>query len=132
MPYQPNTLREPNPARRDYPFEGGGELHTLGAGWFVSYMYHDLVDPQHVNWQNTRPKPLALRIHIYDKTKELLTRDGTRLLHLFWLDQVLQMGNKIASGQIGLSADQIRDLARRLQAILRAVDINAPPAGKQV
>ena len=37
--------------RHSFAFEGGEDLTTMGATWFVSYCYYDKIDPTHKNWK---------------------------------------------------------------------------------
>ena len=36
--------------RHVFSFEGGDLLTTIGATFFVSYLYHQYIDPTHKNW----------------------------------------------------------------------------------
>jgi len=33
-----------------FSFEGGDVLNAMGAVWFVSFAYHEKIDPAHVAW----------------------------------------------------------------------------------
>lgn len=40
--------------RHTFSFEGGDQLTTIGATFFVSYLYHLHVDPTHRNWASIK------------------------------------------------------------------------------
>lgn len=82
------------------------KLRTMGASWFVSRAYHDHVDASHLNWQNA--KTLQPRMSSYASSTEH---------HAEWLRMVLDMNPKrLAHNSLGLSPEQIKDMARRTLA----------------
>src|SRR5690554_5648680 len=40
--------------RHVFAFEGGKQLNTIGATFFVSYLYHRHVDSTHRNWDSIK------------------------------------------------------------------------------
>ena len=42
--------------RHTFTFEGGEQLTTIGATFFVSYSYHLHVDPAHRHWESIKTK----------------------------------------------------------------------------
>ena len=42
--------------RHTFSFEGGDQLTTIGATFFVSYLYHRYVDSTHKNWDSIKTK----------------------------------------------------------------------------
>lgn len=67
-----------------FHFEGGEYLTKMGAAWFVSYKYHQVIDKNHMNWNNEKYSELSItsRINVFDRTSEY---------HYFWLTKVLDM-----------------------------------------
>lgn len=91
-------------ARHIFSFEGGGELTTMGAGWFVSYAYYKKLDGTHTNW--IKVSTYKNRISVYTRTKEL---------HTFYLKQILDMNDvNLDKNTIGIKADRIKEMAREL------------------
>lgn len=87
-----------------YNFEGGRELTTMGASWFVSYSYYKLVDSSHTNWNLV--DTYKARISIYD---------NTRKYHKFWLSKVKDMNDSnLKKNKILLSPIDIKIMADRL------------------
>lgn len=91
-------------ARHIFLFDGGDELTTMGAAWFVSYSYYSHIDKEHKNWQKV--STASSRISVYKRTTSH---------HSYWLKKVLQMdeGN-LAKNTLGLSGAEVKDLAKIL------------------
>lgn len=90
--------------QQSYPFEGGSRLASMGATWFVSYAYHDKVDPTHRNWE--RVSTAQSRIGQYNSTSRY--HDG-------WLKEILEMNPaNLNKNTIGLSAQEVRCMAQEL------------------
>ena len=53
-------------ANHDFNFEGGAYLTSMGASWFVSYMYFKKIDNKHNNWRNI--KTAENRISTFNNT----------------------------------------------------------------
>ncbi|MDR2884108.1 MAG: hypothetical protein LBV09_03265 [Deferribacteraceae bacterium] len=91
-------------ARHTFSFNGGKELTTMGASWFVSYCYHEHLDGTHMNWDSVLT--VKNRISAYYKTK---------YLHKYWLEQVLEMNNyNLNKNTINLKATEIKNMAEKL------------------
>lgn len=90
--------------RHTFNLEGGEELTTMGACWFVSYAYYKWVDNGHVNWKKVSTS--SSRISVYDRTKEM---------HKFWLLNVLNMNdNNLNKNTIGLNGKNIKTMAQKI------------------
>ena len=82
------------------------KLHSMGVAWFVSYAYYIHVDKSHDNWQRTNT--VAMRKRFYASTTEH---------HVEWLREVLDIRPAgLSRNTIGLSAAEIKDMARRTLA----------------
>jgi len=91
-------------ANHNFNFDGGEYLAKIGASWFVSYSFHELLDKKHINWK--RVLTYSLRINTYNKTKNY---------HNFWLEQVLEMNEKkLNTNKIRLNAKETKNLAKLL------------------
>ncbi len=89
-------------ARHTFNFEGGEDLTTMGATWFVSYKYYELIDRNHVNWNKV--KTSKSRSSVYNRTTTM---------HNYWLTKVLEMDNyNLNKNTIGLDAEQVKSLTR--------------------
>ncbi len=90
--------------RHSFNFDGGDELTTMGASWFVSYSYYRLIDNRHDNWRTV--KTAGNRASVYERTK---------YLHKFWLTKILEMeDSKLNKNSLKLSAFQIKQMANQL------------------
>ena len=89
-------------SRHDFGFDGGELLHTMGSAWFVSYAYHDHVDPSHVNWQKI--STATGRACSYNRSKEY---------HRFFLEKIMAM-DYLNRNKIGLTPQQVIVLAKEL------------------
>jgi hypothetical protein len=89
-----------------FNFNGGGELASMGAAWFVSYSYYN-IDETHTNWETV--STYRYRISVFEQTGNF---------HQFWLTQVLDMNDdNLEKNEIGLTGPQIKQMARELLAI---------------
>ena len=85
-------------ASHQFDCEGGRDLTSMGASWFVSYAYHDYVDHAHDNWRK-----YPHRVSVYERT---------RRFHRGWLERVSEMNPKnLSRNTIGLSSAQIMTMA---------------------
>jgi len=91
-------------ARHCFNFDGGCDLTTMGANWFVSYSYYLYKDKSHINWKNI--STYDTRISVFKRTKNF---------HKFWLQQILIMNDKrLNTNKIGLKAKETKEMARIL------------------
>jgi len=91
-------------ARHTFNFEGGDELTTMGASWFVSYSFYYYKDKSHMNWQEILT--YQSRINVFNRTKNF---------HVFWFERILEMNNSnLDKNEIGLSADKVKEMANIL------------------
>ena len=63
--------------RHTFDFEGGDDLTTMGASWFISYLYHIEIDSNHRNWEV--PKTKNGRVSVFLRTKCLSTAKGVAI-----------------------------------------------------
>jgi hypothetical protein len=91
--------------RHVFNFDGGEELTTMGATWFVSYSYHKKIDKNHVDW----------RYVLWERRASVFERTGK--YHKYWLKQVLNMADgNLEKNQMGLSANDVKRMAKELLA----------------
>jgi len=87
-----------------FNFEGGLELSRIGASWFVSYLYHIIIDKSHLNWN--RIATVDYRKSVFNKTEKY---------YKYWLGKVLEMDNKrLNTNKIGVKTEQTKEMARKL------------------
>ncbi len=92
--------------RHVFSFEGGEDLTTMGACWFVSYCYYKNIDNSHRNWDSV--STASNRISVYTSTKHY---------HKYWLSEVLNMSDaNLNKNSLGLSGSQVKRMARELLA----------------
>jgi hypothetical protein len=91
-------------ARHTFTFQGGEELTTMGASWFVSYCYYKKIKPTHLNWR--KPSTSTNRISVFGRTQNM---------HKFYLERVLEMDiTNLNKNRIDLSGIQIKEMAKEL------------------
>jgi hypothetical protein len=89
-----------------FNFEGGDELSTMGATWFVSYAFYTHIDRTHLAWRNVQTHPN--RTSVFDRTHGF---------HKFWLEKIGEMSDgKLNTNTIGLSAAHTKKMAKELLA----------------
>jgi len=91
-------------ARHIFNFEGGDDLTTMGASWFVSYSYYCYKDKSHTNWQKIKTE--NSRISVFNRTGKY---------HKFWLGKILEMNDcNLNKNKIGLDAKEIKKMVNLL------------------
>ena len=68
--------------RHVFSFEGGEQLTTIGATFFVSYLYYQHVDSNHRNWDS-----------IKTKTSRINTINRAERYHRAWLERIGDMND---------------------------------------
>jgi hypothetical protein len=90
--------------RHIFKFDGGDDLTTMGASWFVSYLFYYCKDKSHVNWQKISTD--QSRISVFNRTKNF---------HKYWLEKILEMNNhNLNKNEIGLNAKEIKEMVKVL------------------
>jgi len=94
-----------NSGRHTFSFEGGEQLTTIGATFFVSYLYHHHVDPSHDNWAS-----------IKTKESRVSTINRTENYHRIWLNHIISMSEaKLSRNTIGLDGKIVKEMALAIQ-----------------
>lgn len=87
-----------------FSFEGGNELTTMGAAWFVTYCYYDKIDKSENRW--SKLSTASNRMSVYRRTAGL---------HKSFLHRVLEMSClKLDKNTLGLSGREVKEMARQL------------------
>lgn len=90
--------------RHSFSFDGGDELTTLGASWFVSYMYFCEIDKTHRNWSAV--STARNRISVFNRS--------TRY-HQYWLSKISEMSDdNLNKNKIGLTATSVKTMVKQL------------------
>jgi hypothetical protein len=89
--------------RHIFNFDGGGKLTSIGASWFVSYLYYKVIDQSHTNWNKVKKQ--KTRISTFEASTEY---------HKDWLKEIIGMSNKLKSNTISLSSVDIKKMAMEI------------------
>ncbi|MEQ1660675.1 MAG: hypothetical protein ABL896_18065, partial [Hylemonella sp.] len=90
--------------RHIFAFPGGEQLTTIGASFFVSYLYFRHVDETHSNWQSVRTKNSRIR-----------TLANSSEYHRAWLERIEQMSDaKLRRNSLGLEGATIKKMAQKI------------------
>lgn len=104
--------------RHTFTFEGGEQLTTIGATFFVSYLYYLHVDPTHRCWDS-----------IKTKTSRISTVNGSRQYHRAWLERVGQMSDaNLSKNSLGLDGGKVKAMARAVLEIRQRPDARSSGA----
>lgn len=88
--------------RHKFGFEGGEQLTTIGATFFVSYLYYLHVDSTHRNWDS-----------IKTKSSRISTIATSRKYHAGWLERLGSMTNaNLNRNTLGLDGATVKAMAR--------------------
>ena len=95
-------------ARHSFSFEGGEQLTTIGATFFVSYLSCRHVDSAHCNWDS-----------IKTKTSRISTITSSEQYHRAWLERIGGMNEaNLSKNSLGLDGTAVKEMAR---AVLKAL-----------
>ena len=93
-----------NSGRHTFSFEGGEQLTTIGATFFVSYLYHKHVDSNHQNWGS-----------IKTKKSRISTINRSESYHKIWLNHIGRMSEeKLNKNTLGLDGVTVKKMARTI------------------
>jgi len=96
--------------RHAFAFEGGDDLTTMGASWFISYLYHLNMDSEHRNWE--KPKTANGRISVFVRTERALTTKGVSM-HRHYVEQICLMSPALLSkNKIGIRGERVIAMAK--------------------
>lgn len=88
----------------DFNFAGGDKLAKIGATWFVSYCYYDLIDKSHLNWMS-----------ISTVSSRKSTYANTGVYHHLWLEEILKMDiDRLNSNTINLNGFEVKKMAEEI------------------
>ena len=94
-----------NSGRHVFSFDGGEHLTTIGASFFVSYLYYKYVDSSHKSW--------AL---IKTQKSRISTINRTEKYHRFWLRCIASMKDtNLNKNTLGLNGATIKEMAASIQ-----------------
>jgi hypothetical protein len=106
-----NVKREVKTMQRQsqsFAFEGGRDLTTMGATWFVSYAYFIYIDRTHRNWE--RVKTAGSRASTFERSGKY---------HRFWLLEILKMNElRLKTNTLGVTPAEVKQMAEALLAKL--------------
>lgn len=98
--------------RHSFNFEGGDDLTTMGASWFISYLYYITIDTEHRNWE--KPKTKGSRISVFIRSQRFSTEKG-KPMHRHYVEQICSMSPILLSkNKIGISGEQVLTMAKEL------------------
>lgn len=90
--------------RHTFAFPGGEQLTTIGATFFVSYLYCLHVDSTHRSWESIKTK--ASRISTLISSKQF---------HAAWLERVGGMSDaNLSKNTLGLDGAKVKAMARAI------------------
>ena len=90
--------------RHAFAFEGGEQLTTIGATFFVSYLFYRHVDSTHRNWES-----------IKTKTSRISTITSSKQYHRAWLKRVDDMSDaNLGKNTLGLDGAKVKAMARAI------------------
>lgn len=85
--------------------KGGRLLTTLGATWFVSYLYYLTIDPTHLNWKKFEGR----KSNFYKSQK----------YHAEWLKKIANKNPlNLNKNQIDIEGVKVKEMAKELLKII--------------
>lgn len=94
--------------RHIFSFEGGDRLTTIGATFFVSYLYHRYVDPAHQNWA-------SIKTH----KSRISTINSSEEYYRVWLQHIGSMSeSNLKKNTLGLDGEVVKKMALAIQQSL--------------
>ncbi len=96
------------PGRHVFSFDGGEQLTTIGATFFVSYLFYQHVDKTHLNWDS-----------IKTKNSRISTINRSEQYHRAWLERINDMNDaNLNKNSLSLNCATVKEMAR---AVLKAL-----------
>lgn len=97
-----------NSGRHEFSFEGGSYITTIGATFFVSYLYHLYVNSTHTNWASIKTK--QSRISVINRSKNY---------HRVWLNRICNMSEaRLTRNTLGLDGASVKKMALAIKKAL--------------
>lgn len=97
-----------NSGRHTFSFEGGEQLTTIGATFFVSYLYHRHINSAHRNWES-----------IKTQNSRISTINRSEDYHQVWLNHIGSMSAaNLNKNTLGLDGADVKKMAL---AVLKAL-----------
>lgn len=91
--------------RHTFSFDGGDKLTTIGATFFVSYLYHLYVDTTHRNWAS-----------IQTQRSRISTINNSETYYRAWLSHIQNMSDSnLNRNTLGLDGPVIKQMALAIQ-----------------
>lgn len=88
-------------ARHKFSFDGGDKLTSIGATFFVSYLYHLYVDTSHRNWDLVKTQQTRIS-----------TINNSESYYLSWLLHIKNMSDaNLNRNSLGLEGQTIKKMA---------------------
>jgi hypothetical protein len=101
-------MADSNLKRHIFTFEGGEQLTTIGATFFVSYLYHMRVDSTHRNWESIKTKKSRIN-----------TINSSESHHRDWLKYIGSMSDaNLGRNTMGLDGTGVKKMALAIQNAL--------------
>ncbi len=92
--------------RHAFNFPGGEQLTSIGASFFVSYLYSEHVDSTHCRWKSIETKSKSSRVRTIIRSEQH---------HCSWLERVDQMSDaNLSKNALGLGGTEVKVMARAI------------------
>ena len=89
---------------RPLTFEGSEQLRSIGASFFVSYLFHLQIDRSHRNWES-----------IATKKSRISTLKHSTQHHRAWLERIELMSDaSLSRNTLGLDGASVKAMARAI------------------
>ena len=90
--------------RHTFTFEGGEQLTTIGATFFVSYLYSQYVDSTHKNWESVKTK-----------NSRISTIKRSVQYHRSWLEHIGDMNDaNLNKNTLNLRGTTVKEMAKAI------------------
>lgn len=97
-------MTDKSKGRHTFAFDGGEILTTIGATFFVSYLYHRHIDATHRSWDT-----------IATKSSRISNISRSTHYHRYWLERVASMnGANLNKNTLGFSGAQVIEMAKAI------------------
>lgn len=103
-----NKMANSKSGRHAFAFEGGEKLTTIGATFFVSYLYHRHVDSTHKNWDSIKTQKFRIS-----------TINRSESYYRGWLSHIGSMSDtNLNRNTLGLDGATVKKMALAIQKAL--------------
>lgn len=93
----------------NYSFGGADYLKAMGSSWFISRLYHEVIDSTHMNW--SRVPTCSNRMSSFVSSEPYH--------HIFVREIMKKSPSRLSTNDIGLPGEKVIEMAKEIAEVKR-------------